>query len=89
MQIHLEGFLSETELAQEFGLNKATLVRWRKKQIGPPFIPFGKTILYRRESVLDWLKSKEVTPPGKPSGRATGHTQRLARPVDRLSFSRK
>lgn len=71
----LDNYLSEVQLAKELNRNPATIVRWRKKQIGPPFIPFGKTILYRRESVLDWLKSKEVSPPEKYSGRATGHTK--------------
>jgi hypothetical protein len=73
----LDGYLSEAELANELNLNKATLMRWRKKQIGPPFTMIGRGVFYSRDSVLLWLKKQEVSPPVKHVGRETGHTQRL------------
>jgi hypothetical protein len=76
----LDGYISETQLALELGRNKATLVRWRKKQIGPPFTMMGKSVYYCRESVLLWLKANEVSPPEKHAGRVTGHFQNV-RPV--------
>jgi hypothetical protein len=73
----LDDYLSEAQLAKELNRNPATLVRWRKKQIGPPFTMLGKSVYYRKESVLEWLKKQEVSPPEKHSGRQTGHVQRL------------
>jgi len=75
----LDDYLSEAQLAKELNRNPATLVRWRKKQIGPPFTMLGKSVFYSRESVLVWLKKQEVSPPEKHAGRVTGLTQRLAR----------
>jgi predicted DNA-binding transcriptional regulator AlpA len=55
----LEGFLRREELAKEFGLSTRTLDRLEALRQGPPRVHFGRTILYRVESVREWLLSSE------------------------------
>jgi hypothetical protein len=52
--------LSEERLAAELGRSTATLRRWRRQGIGPPYISgVGRDIWYRIEAVEAWLISKE------------------------------
>jgi hypothetical protein len=37
----LSGYLTEAELAVELGKDPRTLWRWRKRQIGPPYVMNG------------------------------------------------
>jgi hypothetical protein len=54
------GLLSEERLAAELGRSTATLRRWRRQGIGPPYISgVGRDIWYRIEAVEAWLISKE------------------------------
>jgi len=55
----LDGYLRKAQLAQELGQSPRTLDRWETLRIGPPRVVIGRTILYRRDSVLEWLKSRE------------------------------
>jgi hypothetical protein len=55
----LEGFLSREELAREFRLTTRTLDRLEALRQGPPRVYFGRMILYKAESVREWLHSRE------------------------------
>ena len=63
----LEGFLRREELAKEFGLSTRKLDRLEALRQGPPRVYFGRTVLYRVESVRVWLLSREqeMKPPMK------------------------
>lgn len=55
-------YLSQETLARELNVSERTIARWHVLRIGPPRCTVGKTILYRRESVLQWLASREDAP---------------------------
>jgi predicted DNA-binding transcriptional regulator AlpA len=55
----LEGFLRREELAMEFGLSTRTIDRLEAQRQGPPRVYVGRTILYKVESVREWLISRE------------------------------
>jgi predicted DNA-binding transcriptional regulator AlpA len=52
-------YLERAELARGLGKSTRTLDRWHTLRIGPPRVVIGRTILYRRQSVLEWLASRE------------------------------
>lgn len=62
----LDDFLTRDELASELNVTKRTLIRWQNQRDGLPFIMLGGRVLYRRDSVLVWLKDLETWPnPGR------------------------
>ena len=63
-------FLAPDDLARELGISPRTLHRWHTERAGPPRVVVGRTILYRRASVLSWLESleKEVARPKRGRG---------------------
>lgn len=58
----LDGFLTTEELAEEIGVHRTTLAKWRMERRGPPFTRLGNRILYNIESFQRWLASGEVSP---------------------------
>ncbi len=62
----LEGFISEGEYAARRGVSLRTCQRDRQLRQAPPFIMFGRQILYRIESVRDWLIAREHATDRKP-----------------------
>jgi predicted DNA-binding transcriptional regulator AlpA len=58
----LDGFGESPVCARWLGISTRTLARMEVQRIGPPRIKLGKKVLYRRESVLAWLESKETAP---------------------------
>jgi hypothetical protein len=38
----------------------ATLARWRREKVGPPFIRLQGRILYRRGDVASWIEQSTV-----------------------------
>jgi predicted DNA-binding transcriptional regulator AlpA len=52
-------YLEWIELARELGKSTRTRDRWHSLRIGPPCVVIGRTFLYRRQSVLEWLASRE------------------------------
>lgn len=52
-------WLTRAELAEELGVTVATIARWHSEGCAPPCTKVGKKILYRRESVQQWLMSRE------------------------------
>ena len=51
----LAGFVDEADLARQLGHNPATLRRWRKMLVGPPFVMNGRTVIYNIEKTRAWL----------------------------------
>jgi len=58
----LAEFMTEGELAAELGKTIRTLQMWREHRKGPPFVRLGRQTLYRRDSVIGWLKANEQQP---------------------------
>ena len=52
-------FLTPSQLAAELSISERTLHRWHTARQGPPRVVLGRVVLYRRQSVLAWLESKE------------------------------
>jgi hypothetical protein len=55
----LSEYLTKAQLAKELRKSERTLDRWHNLRIGPPRVIIGRTVLYRIDAVLDWLKSRE------------------------------
>ena len=58
----LSEYLTKAELAAQLHRTIRSIDRWALTGDGPPSIRLGKTTLYRRESVLGWLRSRETSP---------------------------
>jgi hypothetical protein len=58
----LESYLPEKATADEIGATPRTLSKWRKERIGPAWTRIGRRIFYRRDAVLEWLRSQEEQP---------------------------
>jgi len=52
-------YMEPPELSRDLGISKRTLDRWHRQRIGPPRTVIGRTILYRRTAVQEWLRSRE------------------------------
>ena len=58
-KVVLDGYVTRRGLADEFGVSLRTVDRWEALRIGPARTTIGKQVLYRVESVRDWLKARE------------------------------
>ena len=65
----LAGYLTEAELAAELDKDPRTLLRWRKLQIGPPFVMNGITPIYHIETARNWLAAGGMAASSKRSRR--------------------
>ena len=63
----LSGWITRTDLAAALGVTVDTLGRWEARRFGPPCVRAGRTVLYRRRAVEDWLAAQEM-----PRARAAG-----------------
>jgi hypothetical protein len=61
--------LTEEEAAAELKKKPSTLERWRRERKGPPWTYNGKTVIYPREGLREYLRSGEVRPPRRYSAR--------------------
>ena len=52
--------LTEEELSTALEVTEATLADWRKNNQGPDYCKLGRTVFYRREDVLQWIKMSVV-----------------------------
>lgn len=54
-----EGYLTEEQYAAQRGVSLRTCQRDRQLRQSPPYTVVGKKVLYRRESVRQWLLDQE------------------------------
>ena len=59
----LADFLTQHEAAAELKVCERTLDRWRRLGEGPPITRLGRRVLYRRSSLLVWLRGREHNGP--------------------------
>lgn len=52
-------YLSRKEAASFLDISVRTLARWENERVGPPRIKARGKVLYRRESLVDWLDAQE------------------------------
>jgi len=50
--------LTESELAEYWGVKKSTLQKWRTHGVGPVYIKLGSKVVYPRESIIAYEKSR-------------------------------
>ena len=55
--------ITEKDAAAEIGISRSHLVNLRKRGEGPPYIKAGSRVLYRPESIDNWLMSSETSDP--------------------------
>jgi excisionase family DNA binding protein len=55
----LDDYLKPDILAQELGIHQRTLRKLEERGEGPPKTVIGRKVLFRRESVVAWLQSRE------------------------------
>lgn len=58
----LDNYLTKAQAAAELGITDRTLNRWHTDRIGPPRTKIGSRVYYRKDSVAEWLRNREVTP---------------------------
>jgi hypothetical protein len=63
-------YLTPESLAKNLGVSVRTLARWHSLRTGPAITRVGRMILYRRESVSEWLRSCELR--AREDGRRKG-----------------
>ena len=55
----IQDYMTPAELAAELGICARTLERWNRLREAPPRTKIGNRVLYRREAVSAWLRSRE------------------------------
>jgi hypothetical protein len=63
----LSEYLTKHELAQQLGRSTRTIDRMALGGGGPPITRIGRTKLYRRVAVIEWLHDRETSAPGRNS----------------------
>jgi len=48
--------VSERWVAAKLGINKRTLLRWHRNNIGPPRIKISSRVYYDQDKLMDWLQ---------------------------------
>jgi hypothetical protein len=63
-------YFTTAQLAKDLSKSVRTLDRWALTGDGPPRTRIGRMTLYRKQAVIDWLRSKEQSPrPPRRGGR--------------------
>lgn len=58
----LQDYLTRDQVASELRVATRTVARWQNQPNGIPYIEMGGRILYRRQSILSWIESRERRP---------------------------
>ncbi len=80
-QLLLEGYLRREELAQQLRVSTRTIDRWQTLRCGPPRVAIGRTILYRLDSLRQWLQSRELTSFPARRRRSSSEVKPCLRPI--------
>jgi predicted site-specific integrase-resolvase len=54
----LEDYVPEDDLARDLGITRRTLRMWRARGEAPPITRLGLRILYHRDDIREWLRSR-------------------------------
>ena len=55
--------LTTEQVSAEYGIPTRSLINWRLKGQGPPYIKVAsRAVRYRRDALEAWLSSRTVTP---------------------------
>src|SRR5262245_2397247 len=65
----LNGYIDLDPLAEELGRHPRTIMRWTEERDGLPFVRLGRRIMFKRESVRDWISAREHKPNSRRSRR--------------------
>lgn len=57
----LADHLTDSEFCAEFEITARTARKWRGRPDGPPHICIGRTVLYPRDALLEWLRKRATT----------------------------
>jgi predicted DNA-binding transcriptional regulator AlpA len=76
-----EAYFTIEGLARKLGRTRRTLDIWHSRGYGPPRTQLGRSILYRKVAVMEWLAKLEKPEPGrrKPSRRVNTLARRSIR----------
>lgn len=55
-------FLTDVQLAARWQITRQTLIRWRRQEIGPPFVRINTRVLYPITGVEQYEKTNTNTP---------------------------
>src|SRR5262249_13647002 len=66
----LDDYMTPEQLAAELRRCTRTLDRWHDKGTGPPRVTIGRSPLYRRKAVAQWLLNREEDPNDRGRRRA-------------------
>ena len=55
-------YMPEADFAKLAGVSLQSLRLWHRLRKGPPRVKVGRTILYRRAAVEQWLRKHETQP---------------------------
>lgn len=58
----LAEYLTRAEIAAELRVTPRTIIRWQQQPDGLPFVKLGDRVLYRRQSVAEWIERHEHQP---------------------------
>ena len=58
----LSDYMTRDELARDLKRHPRTLKRWHLQRKGPPYIRIGKTVLYKKSAVAEWLERQTEQP---------------------------
>lgn len=52
--------LSEGQLADQWGLAKITLRKWRAARKGPPYTKLGNAVRYPADKANEWMSARTI-----------------------------
>jgi len=55
-------YLSTERAAELLGVAPATLLKWRSRRRGPPFVRLGRRVVYNEAALRAWADAHAVTP---------------------------
>jgi excisionase family DNA binding protein len=73
LSLHEEGYLHKSELASFLQKTVRTIDRMILNGDAPPFVRVGRTVLFRKNAVLEWLRDRER--PARPIQKTRGGTR--------------
>lgn len=57
----LDGYATRKQIAKSIGVTERTIARWTDLRDGLPVTKIGNHVLYRIDSVRDWIAAREVS----------------------------